>query len=283
MLQLRKTSPRACEPYESLARSELGSKKIGEVRRRDLHDWKSTQLRAGKAGGTLNGIISKLNRLFGWLVSLEVLEKNPVTGLERAARTEPRRKTRALTKAEVEKVAELLDGVKTRNRDGNPADKAYSEGWRLMVETGLRVGELRSLTLDSLHFDSTHPHIFIKAEDSKTRRSREVQCSPQAVKIAQAVAARRKQGEFLFPWSKAALTAQLLAFRDKGLIEHTFIHLARHTALVEYAAEAESIKEVQLFSGHTSASGVAPYIKHDLQQVRERVHIKLARRAEARA
>lgn len=262
---------RNAEKYKSLANSELGQKTLGSIEKRFLHLWKCAKRKEGLASGSINGQISTLRNVFNWLTSLEIVKNNPTNGLERAARTPKRRLTRALTAAEVNKVTEMLEKVRTYR-----AKKFYAEYWQLLCESGMRAGELRQITVDDLRLDFNPPVVIVRSEISKSNFDREAVVSAKAKAILLAVIAEKKlTSGAIFGLSRWQFPEVLNRAMHDGKCEHVFQHLARHTALSNYAAKATSLKELQSFSGHRSVAGAAPYLVHDMRELQSVVAEKL--------
>lgn len=257
---------RSHEPYCTIANSEHGQLRLKDFTRKHASLMVTKLFHAGYAGGTVNMISSKFRRLFRWLAQMEVVPGNPFDGVMRAPKTPPKRQTRCLTQLEIDDLLAYLDGIKSRA----VPQGAYGDMTRLGFSTGLRYGEILSLTSDWLSLDADIPHVTVPEAYSKTRTERQAVLSPSAVDILRKYSSLVPAGQRLFPCSYSALQERLREYSEKSGLAH-FFHLTRHTAICEYAAHAQSMSELQAFSGHASKQGVEPYANHDMTSLRQRV------------
>ena len=136
--------------------------------RTDTVDDKGHVVKAGIGAASFNHYLTAFKSFCRWMVKDGRAGESPVAYLDGVnARADRRRDRRALT---VEEVRRLL--TKTR---GGPARAGMSGPeratlYRLAVETGLRRGELASLTRASFSLDGAKPTVAVEAAYSKHRR-----------------------------------------------------------------------------------------------------------------
>lgn len=263
-------SKRSHEPYCAIANSSNASLPLSAITRRWANLYVSDLYAKGYSSGTINGIISKYRKLFRWLYSMELVSVNPFLEVNRAPPSSKKRHTRSLTASELSELFSHLDAVKSTS----VAPGTYSDMLRLGLLTAMRYNEILTLTPSVLHLDDELPHLVVKESYSKTRKAREVVLSDSAVALLRKYAAGLSADERLFKCSYSALQERLAVISKKTGVSY-FFHLTRHTAITEYAAYAESMSELQAFSGHASKQGVEPYANHDLHSLRQRVRAKL--------
>jgi len=140
----------------------------------------------GLAAATANRTLTRLKAMLNWAVRTQVIPYNPILGVQRA-QGEKRRIRRALSEDEISRLLlAALEGPQRRGlrryqnrprKDGSfkPADiptEVYEQwidegrnnvlAYRIMIETGLRLNEARSLTWDDLDLHAgnltTRPH-----------------------------------------------------------------------------------------------------------------------------
>lgn len=258
---------RAAEPYISLARSKYGQMKLKEITRRWAKLYQLEMVKEGKAGGTINGIVSKWRKLFQWLAEFEIVPMNPFSFISRVAKTDPKRKVRCLEEADTAEILEYLNGIKAYEgkRQG-----MYADMFKLGLLTAMRYNEICTLDKKRMDLEAKVPYARIPEQYSKTRVARDVILCPEAVEII-----NKGTEDKIFPCGYSALQAHLLRF-SKLTGKSVFFHLTRHTAICDYAADAKSMSELQQFSGHASKGGVEPYANHDMAELRERVYSKLS-------
>jgi len=142
---------------------------------------------------TINMHRSALVALCNWLVAEGRLVANPLAALPKAEETEPARKRRPLTEDEI---ARLLKAARERPlRDALTIRRGKNKGkllakvrpevqeelkrlgkeralaYKVMILTGLRAGEVASLTVGALYADDASPHLTIEGRHAKSGRS----------------------------------------------------------------------------------------------------------------
>jgi len=161
---------------------------LKDVDRADFEKWIGALREAGTGARALNVRLVAGKAFCNWLVQVNRLAQNPLKGIEPAnEKADRRHERRALTLDELAALIHAaerrpLDGA-LRNRGGNPADLKADERsaleakgreralvYRVLAFTGLRYGELRSVTVGQVALDATPPHIVLRAADEKARR-----------------------------------------------------------------------------------------------------------------
>ena len=120
-------------------------KRLGDLRIRDIKpkDMQSVQMAlaaTGKTTETVNNIMDHLKHVFYAAVRDETIEKNPCNCIRNLRRTEkPARETihRAMT---IEETQRFFDAARERN-------SYYINVFSLMINTGMRIGEIGALSL----------------------------------------------------------------------------------------------------------------------------------------
>lgn len=273
--RIRAGAPRAHEPYLQLAK-HFGDLTIEQFASSDYaSDWRDENYDK-LAGGTINGIRSKCNRLCGWLKEKKLVNENGWREIERAPASPKKRQTRKLSKGEIQTVLKELDKVKVKRMGYKPG--AYGTMFRFALLTGMRYGEILLLQEDWIDFVNGTAKIVQFA--SKTRVEREVVLSEEAMKLLKTALAQAQDPvnnpqRRVFPFSYNAMRDSLDRLHEEGKVPKVFFHLTRHTAISQYAEVAESLGELQEFSGHRSASAVANYLHKGLNLksvVRSKLH-----------
>lgn len=117
---------------------ELGDIKVRELKRQDIIEARENLLKSGKTPEHLNIIFAHLNHVLNQAVIEELIDKNPCKALKKLKReneTVKETKHRALT---VEETIAFIKAAEDRN-------SYYLNCFKLMLQTGLRVGELSAL------------------------------------------------------------------------------------------------------------------------------------------
>lgn len=117
---------------------------------------------------TSNYYLQGLQQFARWMIRDRRATDNPVSHLHGGnARLDRRHERRALSNDELLVLLEVVHRSAPRRRISGP-DRAML--YRMAVETGLRVGELRSLTRSSFDLEAVLPTVTVAAAYSKHRR-----------------------------------------------------------------------------------------------------------------
>ena len=114
----------------------LGDIRIRDITPKDCKNVKMALVESGKSSRTVNNYMDHLKHVFTVAVRDETIDKNPCLCIEPVRRTEPEAsetKHRALTEKEVKS---FLEGAK---------NSFYLNHCRMLLQTGIRVGELGAL------------------------------------------------------------------------------------------------------------------------------------------
>jgi len=181
-----------CRRYLDRLARESGLTRLGDISRDRLETWLAARSREGMGARTRNAHRNTLVAFCNWCLDTERLTVNPVERVKRAnEKADPRRKRRAMTEDELRR---LLDAARRRPleerltiRRGRkagqplasltPATRAALERrgreralvYKMLVLTGLRRGELASLTVAKLRLDDDAPCVELEAADEKNR------------------------------------------------------------------------------------------------------------------
>ena len=206
---------------------------LADLSRADLERWIADQSRPGPDGKPIRSARSiNCHRaaavaFANWLADPHIgrLPSNPFgTGRTTTAKADedadPRRHRRALSPDEL---ARLVDAAKNapgrrpeRRGEGDgssakrPAERLSGRDradlWLILAGTGLRVGEVKKLTVADIRLDAVPPHVRIPASVAKSRREQTVPLRSDLVAILRGRLAGRKPADPLF-----AIPADLIA------------------------------------------------------------------------
>lgn len=163
----------------------------------DLEKWMLSEAKAGMSAGSRNGYREACVGLANWAVRARRLGENPFAYVPKAdARADCRRKRRALTEQELMR---LLDAARRRPllvamtiQHGKNKGKALARVkpgarerlerlgheraliYKTLVLTGLRKGELASITIGQLELEGPYPRAILHAADEKNRQGSEI-------------------------------------------------------------------------------------------------------------
>jgi len=155
------------------------------------------QRRGNLSPRTVNHYIQAIKEFVAWLVPHR-LAANPLLSLElRNTEVDVRKKRRALTQDEMSQLVEAA-------RSSTKSYQCYSGEQRARIYllsylTGLRKGEIASLTPESFQLDEQTPTLILEARNSKHRKRDVLPLHPQLVTLLRQWLPEYSPGESLFP------------------------------------------------------------------------------------
>jgi len=170
---------------------------LADLRREALERWLNTQTRAGMGARTRNSYLCSLLAFSNWAVETSRLTSNPFDPVPKAnEKADPRRQRRAMAEPELVKLLTvarerpLLEALTVRKgpRKGERYANVRPEVrerlewlgreraliYKTLVLTGLRKGELASLTVAHLRLDDAVPFVALDAADEKNREGNDI-------------------------------------------------------------------------------------------------------------
>ena len=218
----------------------------------------SGKVKPGISAQTFNFYLQAVRQFARWLVRDGRASESPVAHLQGLnVKTDRRHDRRALTVDELRRLLRAAaDGPERHGMSGPERAMLY----RVAVETGLRAGELRSLTRASFDLDATPPTVFVLAAYSKHRREDVLPLRSDtaadlraflsgALPAAQAfhVPTRRN----VAPMFRADLKAAGIPYRDESDRVADF-HALRHTFITNLANSGVHPKVAQALARHST-------------------------------
>lgn len=241
--------------------------------RYDGHPFKSDREkeRKGLAPGAVNVRLSTLKALFRWLHAEEIIATNPARNLKKQRVDEDQ--IGAFTDEQVELLL------------SQPDLQSYS-GFRdyvmmrLMLETGMRAGEVMSLTLSDIDFKSRL--ITLTGDRNKNRRIRVIPFSTEMGRLLNELAAESRahfpteEHVFLANYGEP-IAQQTINHRIKEYGVQAGIagqvrcspHTFRHTFAKNFLMAGADIIALQRILGHSSMEMVRKYVQHRPEDLRE--------------
>ncbi len=171
--------------------------KLADFRRETLERWLARQADEGMSARSRNAYRNAMVSFCNWCVAANRLTSNPFTALPKAdEKADPRRQRRAMTEEELIKLLAvarerpLLEALTVRK--GPRKGERYADVrlevqerlhllgreraliYKTLVLTGLRKGELASLTMAHLCLDEAVPYLTLDAADEKNREGNDI-------------------------------------------------------------------------------------------------------------
>lgn len=264
-----------CKPstrrrVDSLMRTQLlpefGAMCLARISHRNIHGWFDRYSRVAPAGA--NRALDVLAQILSFAVACGELASNPAGGIRRNPRP---RKTRFLTRAEIERLHGALDAHRGRGSGEQQADII-----RLLLLTGCRKGELIGLRWSEVHDDR------LVLFDSKT--------GPRAVFLnaeARAILDRQRRfGEYVFPsrsdpsTSRSSELSLWRKLRRTAGIADVRLHDLRHTFASHAVMAGIPLPVVSRLLGHAQLRMTLRYAHvsdRETQAAAERIGSAIAR------
>lgn len=257
--------------------SRRGRAGIQEVQRKDILDFLMEGKEKGLVASSLARRLVAIKVFFRYLVQEGLLASNVADAMDSPRLWKILPPT--LTLEEVDRLLLAPDTGTTRGL----RDRAILETF---YATGLRVSELASLTLDSLHFDASYIRCIGKGDKERV--------VPIGMRAMDAVRAWLERGRPAYasrgggacravflsrlgkPLSRVTLWRQIRAYaRKAGIQKDLSPHTLRHSFATHLLANGASLRVIQEMLGHADISTTQIYTHVDagrLQSVHHQYH-----------
>jgi integrase len=114
------------------------------------------------------------------------------------------------------------------------------------IETGMRRGEILSLTWENVHLDKRYVHL----PDTKNGDSRDVPLSPAALELLRELLRNIRADQCMFQSHYEALKSAWRRACDRAGINDRRFHDLRHEATSRFFAKGLNVMEVAAITGH---------------------------------
>jgi len=193
---------------------------------------------------TVNKKLRAASQMLNWAVRCELIPSNPIANI-RMLPQEPQKPLKALTDEEVERL------LASSPRDAR-------EIWEVFLHTGMRRGELTTLTWGDVDLKSSR--LLVTADVSKNNKSRMIPMGPRVQRILRSRFADQSPSDSVFPsiekWSntyEGSIKVFKRCCRLAGLEGFT-LHSLRRTFTVSLLEKGASPAVVQKLLGHATAN-----------------------------
>ena len=217
-----------------------------------------TEDKRGIGAQTFNFYLQAVKQFCRWMVKDRRASESPVAHLDGLnVRTDRRHDRRALS---VKELRQLLDNATTGPERFGMTGAERAMLYRVAVETGLRAGELRSLTRASFDLEGDPATVTVAAAYSKRRREDTLPLRPELATELRAFTTAMTPGALVFkiPNRKNAAymfredlkTAGVVYRDDSGRVAD--FHGLRHTFISNLAAGGVHPKTAQALARHST-------------------------------
>ena len=225
-------------------------------------------LRQGLSINTINMRLKTLKTLCRFLHNDGILADNPMSKIK-PVRDDVKEEVPGLSDAEVDLIMASYD------------TRQFAE-WRdktlilLLLDTGLRINEAVSLTVDQI--DVKRSEIFVPSEVAKNRKGRDVPVSRQVAKQLIELYEESRQyfgsNDEVFmnaygePFTASAFRRRLHRLKKKVGIPRLHPHMFRHTFCRNYILNGGDLFTLQKIVDHSDIKTTRKYIQMDTEHVR---------------
>lgn len=211
--------------------------------------------------GIANRVLALLSKMFSCSIDWGYRDDNPALGIRKF---KEKRKDRFLSDREIYRLIKALDEADTSCQE-KPTTIA---GIRLLLFTGLRLGEVTSLEWDRVDFSKGLLHI----TDGKSP-ARTVPVNTMAIDALKRIYHADSTGVVLEGWEPGkpvSLTRPWYRIRERAGIDATAnLHSLRHTFASWSVMTGLTLPQVGAVLGHKSAQTTLRYADHLVQAVQQ--------------
>lgn len=219
---------------------------------------------------TYNSYLTRFKEFCSWM-----LRENRAAGIDPMKnhclikQTEFRKKRRALT---IDEIHQLLESTKISENRFNITGHERSLIYRLALETGLRAGEIRSLTVLSFDFESEYPTVHVEPSDTKGKKSADIILTSGMVEVLKEFFSNKEPQDMAFAMPHPANTAEMLKVDlAKAGIKYTDtsnrdvdFHSLRHTFITNLSLAGVHPTVAQMLARHSNIELTMKYYTHVL-------------------
>jgi integrase len=220
-----------------LERSSLSGVSLKVLRSHHVTRFREDRLKEVSSGTVLKdlGLLSTVINTGRTEWGLEnVLRTNPVSLISKPKAPRPR--DRRLESGELER---LLSACASPN-------PWFRSVVLFAIETGMRRGEILSLTWEHVHLDKRYVHL----PDTKNGESRDVPLSPQALELLRELPRNIRGDQVVFPLHYEALKSAWRRACSRAGISNLRFHDLRHEATSRFFEKGLNVMEVAAITGH---------------------------------
>jgi integrase/recombinase XerC len=224
---------------------------VGDVGKVDVLEYLAVLARKGLTGVARARKVSAIREYFRFLEGVGFIQKSPTTGIDTPKREKHTRQF--LRSDEYTKMLSLAGG--------NPRDYAILQ---VFLQTGIRVSELASLTIEDVDF--VKPAIRVRG---KGNQEREIALEKRGVQALKNYLAVRPENlsDVLFlnykgePISERGIRKLVVKYRkNAGITKRASCHSLRHTFATYKAEKGVSPFQLQQWLGHANLNTTQIYV-----------------------
>ncbi len=234
----------------------LNSKGIEDPSQVTTEDLRDFMRKLGKENYTPKSVSRKTNStktFFKFLKTSNIIESDPAVGLEHP--TFENKPPRMLSKLEYRAL-----------RDAARGDIRMSAVIELLLQTGIRIGELAKLTVEDVRLEGENPHIYIRPEEGSIERT--VPLTKSAIEAVKRYLEIRPKTQskalFVTKTGRPLLVRNIRTAIDRYFrlagIKGAKVNDLRHTWVVHQLESGLTLSIVSKLAGHKRVSTTERYL-----------------------
>ena len=214
---------------------------------------------------TVHGHVRTLRAFFSWLLREEFIQVNPTTGLK-----PPKLDQKVITILSDEEIRTIINTFIPKQ----PSDARNQTIFMMLIDAGLRIGEIVRLKMDDLHLDEGIIKVL-----GKGKKERFVPIGSNSQKVLQRYLFRYRprqnhsQNEHVFlsiggkPLTENSLKLMFARLTQRSGVKRLHAHLCRHTFATKFLINGGDVFTLQQILGHSTLEMVRHYVNLASNQV----------------
>jgi site-specific recombinase XerD len=207
---------------------------------------------------TIHGHVRTLRAFFSWLINEELIKQNPTTGLK-----PPKLDDKVITILSDEEIRTIINTFHPKQ----PSDARNQTIFMMLLDTGLRIGEIVRLKTDDLHLDEGIIKVL-----GKGKKERFVPIGTNSQRVLQRYLFRYRprqndsQNDYVFlstggkPLTENSLKLMFARLARRSGVKRLHAHLCRHTFATKFLINGGDVFSLQQILGHSTLEMARHYV-----------------------
>jgi site-specific recombinase XerD len=207
---------------------------------------------------TIHGHVRTLRAFFGWLTKEEFIQENPTNGLK-----PPKLDHKVITILSDEEIRTIINTFNPKQPSGARNQTIFM----MLLDAGLRIGEIARLKMDDLHLDEGIIKVL-----GKGRKERFVPIGSNSQRVLQRYLFRYRpkqhdsQNDHVFlstggnPLTENSLKLMFARLAHRSGVKRLHAHLCRHTFATKFLINGGDVFSLQQILGNFTLEMVRHYV-----------------------
>jgi len=214
---------------------------------------------------TIHGHVRTLRAFFSWLTKEEFIQQNPSTRLK-----PPKLDHKLITVLSDEEIRTIVNTFNPKQ----PSDARNQTIFMMLLDAGLRIGEIVRLQMDDLHLDEGIIKVL-----GKGKKERFVPIGINSQRVLQRYLFRYRpkqndsQNDYVFlsisgnPLTENSIKLMFARLAQRSGVKRLHAHLCRHTFATKFIINGGDVFTLQQILGHSTLEMVRHYVNLASNQV----------------